>query len=139
MKATFVRSLLLLLTLGNVSLSTTIDTYWISYTGEPKGFGSPTVLEANYAVPGGPKYLMKIDAVGNVLVPPTQVVPNSSGYVSPLGGGTALTDTSDTKLTMWFPHKHQTKTSRHFIWKALIQKSPLRLLSLERTKLVTTN
>ena len=68
--------------------------YWISYTGAHR--------ESSFPVPGGPKYLLKIDDIGNVIVPAQKVIQNSRTYVSPQGGGTALT-LSGGSLQIWIP------------------------------------
>jgi hypothetical protein len=43
------------------------DEYWISYS-------APLKTQLDHPPSVGPKYLMKIDAQGNVLIPPTKVV-----------------------------------------------------------------
>jgi hypothetical protein len=53
-----------------------VQSYWISY--------GHFLSDTPGATPGGAKYLMKIDAAGNILMPPQKVVPNSKQYVSPV-------------------------------------------------------
>src|SRR5207249_2946512 len=131
MQTTLMQLLFLMLISTNASFCLAVETYWVAYTGEPRA-------ESGSAVPGGPKYLMKIDVLGNVLIPPTKVVPNASGYLSPLGGAIALTKAGNTRLAMWFPHKREVRDG-YPIYKAVVQKSTLRVLPLERTKLRTIN
>ena len=99
--------------------------YWISYTSY-----NEVRQEA------GAKFLLKIDALGNVLIPARKVVPENNGYVSPKYGATALFET-DRNLIMWIPTEG-VKFNRD-LFRAEIDKNTLDLVLFERTKIKTAN
>lgn len=110
---------LLLLLLMIAAAPLMADQYWLSLGADNEG--------------NHPNYLMKIDETGKVLVPPTVVVPRSS--VADPGDGelcTALGQGSKGRLIMWIGND-----SRGVVYRALIDKSSLKLLSL--TKVFTGN
>ncbi len=110
-----------------ISLCT--DQYWISYSGDE---------ETEYRSLG-PKYLMKIDVLGNVLVQPTKVVRNSSVFVSTGSAATALSPGGLGRIQMWFATKGILPGGNRRIFKAVIEKSSVRLVSMGQTKLSTSN
>lgn len=72
------------------------DEYWISFTGLVENWHGTSSA--------GPKYLMKIDALGNVLIPAQKVIPNSKFYTSPDYGATAISQ-NGRWLNMWMPER----------------------------------
>ena len=130
-KKIFIKVLILFAFGSLTSLCFALDAYWISFT-------SFTDVDQPGPEPGGPKYLMKIDVLGNILVPPTKIDTKGSGYVSPGFGATALSRAGlATNLTMWFPHMNQLGNGNHVVYKAIINKSTLRVVSIEKTEIRT--
>jgi hypothetical protein len=83
---------------------------------------------------------MKIDSVGNVLIPPTKIVSNSPVFVSPSAGSTGLTQGAlEGKLHLWFTAKRRIVNQNKPIYRAIIEKSTLRLVSMGQTPLSTSN
>jgi hypothetical protein len=104
-------------------LSGSPDEYWISFISfrdSPQG--------------SGPPHVMKIDVLGNVLIPQTPVVPLGLGYIA--GGATALSQTDDF-LILWLPDSHAKDGYR--VFRAVIRKQPLRVVSLRKTPLRVAN
>jgi hypothetical protein len=136
-KRFFIKVMMLFAFGSFASFCLALDTYWISYTG----FNDVDRPDPNQpASPGGPKYMMKIDVLGNVLIPPTKIDTKSTGYRSPSFGGTALSRVRQgTRLAMWFPHYHELANGNHVVWKAIIDKSTLRIASLEKTEVRAGN
>jgi hypothetical protein len=103
--------------------------YWISFTGLPPISPYPTFA-------GGPKYLMKIDELGNVLIAPKKVVRNSMGFVGPKYGATTLN--SDSRYVhMWMPSSENSYPEK--VFHAVISKKSLQLVALRKTRAVTVN
>ncbi|MCI0603799.1 hypothetical protein L0156_12390 [bacterium] len=105
------------------------DEYWISF------------ISFRDTIQGsGPPYVMKIDVLGNVLVPPKKAVPGGMGFMSPSSGATALSQT-DRFLIMFLPDaRAREKDGRlHRVFRAVIEKQTLRLSSLRETGLLTFN
>ncbi len=102
--------------------------YWISFTSYRQDRSS-----------AGPKYLMKIDVFGNVLIPARKVVPEL-GYASPPYGATALSQT-DGFLLMWMPERREDpqQPTTNAVFRALINKQTLRLVLFRKTKLNVYN
>lgn len=115
------------------SLLSDVDEYWISYSGcPPQGSQKPA---------GGPKYLMKIDALGNVLVPPTRVFSNSMrlGFFS-YPSATAISHNNVSGgINLWFQSIKGPRANEYPVLRAVIEKRTLRLTSIRRTALVTSD
>ena len=102
------------------------DEYWISFAGG---------ICDEYRCPD-PKYLMRIDALGNVLLPPRKVP--ATAYRGPLGGATALgRSNSPAKLVIWFAGRDRGATSYGHLYMGIVDKRSLATLSMRRTSLKT--
>ena len=126
-KVSFLSALLCLLL--KLSALASGNEYWISYTAPHGDTEGPT--------PGGAKYVLKIDSVGNVLIPSTKVLPNILGYVSPFSGATALSQ-EGRSLILWIPDNRQDPENPPFhpLFRAVFDKLTLRLTSIRKTKLL---
>jgi len=100
------------------------ERYWISFTqAVPDIPGAPG--------PVGPKNLMQIDSIGNVLIPSQKVV-RQSVVRTELGAPTALRRTGG-RLTMWITDRHLN------VIRVRIDKKSLQVLSVHNTGIVTAN
>jgi hypothetical protein len=106
----------------------TATQYWVSFTSTHDDTPGPT--------PGGPKYLLKIDDIGNVIVAATKVVPNGNGFVSPPYGATAI-ESRGNFIDMWIPTNGG--NFRHSVFRAVINKRTLELVSLRKLKVKTAD
>lgn len=114
---------ILLSILSFASFSLAVDEYWVSFSEPPEQ--SPG--------PGIGKYLMKIDALGNIVVPPKIVISN----LKPTGESTTISHGGFNRINLW-----TVSTSglfRRNIFRAVIEKSTLNLVSLQRTPIQTSN
>lgn len=105
---------LVLLLLLLIAAPLVADQYWLSLGADNEG--------------NHPNYLMKIDESGKVLVPPTVVVPRAM-VADPADGElcTALGQGSKDRLILWIGND-----SRGVVYRALIDKNSLKLLSLAK-------
>lgn len=122
-------AILLLVCIG-ATYSPRPDEFWISFSGP-----FPDKIHP----PGGPWTLMKIDALGNVLIPPTVVVRNGGGYTNPGGAGAALFDNGNGTLSLWIPTLAPRAGLLHHVYRAVIDKRSLRLIFLRETGIQTVN
>lgn len=106
------------------------DEYWICFSGP-----SPDRIHP----PGGPWELMKIDALGNVIIPRTVVVHNGGGYVAPQDSGAGLCDNGKGALILWIPTRPPLGPILHHVYRAAINKRSLKLISLRKTGVRTAN
>lgn len=107
-----------------------LDEYWICFSGSMRENAPPHP-------PAGPWHLMKIDALGNVLIPPTVVVRNSSQYTVRPDAGAALADNGMGGLNLWIPTRRGQLTG--YLYRAVIEKRSLKLLSFRQTGIRTVN
>lgn len=103
------------------------DQYWVSFSGVPPQHMS-----------GYPKFVLKIDSLGNVLMPATKIFKGSgTAHVGDLGGGTAISSNGPV-LNMWFAG-----FSGSFVtfplYRAVIQKRSLNVLAVFRTPVHISN
>jgi len=109
------------------------DNYWISFTGPVISSNSASSPSSSI---GGPKYLMKIDALGNILEPARLVIRNSRTYVSPVYGATAISE-NDSLLNMWMPAFSE--SIHHRVFRAMIRKDTLEVTAFIKTDLQVRN
>lgn len=107
------------------------DNYWVSYEGFITKYGPHP--------PGGPKYLIKIDVLGNIVVAPRKVIDNSPTYSSPQGASTAISNKSSSQLNMWVPGRLRIIKGLYqsCLFRAVIDKQTLNVVSFRRTSAVT--
>jgi hypothetical protein len=124
------RDVLLFMMLGiisfhGLSVSMANDQYWISYSGDR------TEQE-----PRSKKVLMKIDALGNIIVPPKVVI--TDPYFTVVTGATALSRNLLSNLTLWLPGRNR-HAANFPIRKITIDKATLTVSSREKTGLITND
>lgn len=107
----------------NKNSSTSPALYWISYTEPVRGF---------------PKVLIQIDGLGNILRGPTRVI-RPSNFGGTGSCATAIAKNGAEKLNLWFPGKAAKVDDPAPIYRAVINKNNLELLSVRQTKLQTSN
>jgi hypothetical protein len=103
------------------------DRYWIAFSGYN-----------NEHAPGAAKNLMSIDAVGNILVPARQVIPERRPpeYV---GRGVAISNNGNL-LNLWFPGlEYQDGQFDHSLFRAAIQKRTLKASAIHKTPIRVVN
>lgn len=123
-------ALVILIYFGSLtSLAHAIDQYWLCYN---------TFSEGQLDYPqAGPKFLMKFDILGNVVIPPQVIVRNSSVYISPVGGADTLSQGKNETVEMWSTAKRSKGPDNQTIFKAVIDKKTLKLLSFKQTNILT--
>ena len=102
------------------------DQYWISFSG--------LALE-HY--PGYPKYLMKIDALGNVVVPPRMVLGRILAGGGPLGTGSAISSNGGL-LNLWVAGLPQGAYVQS-LYSVVIRKDTLKVVSRHKTPVSVVN
>jgi hypothetical protein len=113
---------LLFVSVSFSSLCLGSDQYWISFQ-----FAGPD----KPAAPEGSKCILKIDAKGNIIIPPTIVVPNSR-FVDGSNSGIALSHGNPGLLNMWLPGRNQAPLG-YALFRAVVSKKTLKLLSIHKT------
>jgi hypothetical protein len=108
--------------------------YWISFSG----FVPPAERAGNalrYPSPAGPKYVMKIDDLGNVLIP-AHGIKEPSFYKNPLGGATTILDDGHV-LHIWVTSINGNR--QFYLFHIRLDKSTLRLLHFNKTRVQTND